>query len=130
MKKIIMAASAITGLLLLTAMLIAPVSKKSSQNAGTDQKPIPANVMKIAQNSCAGCHMEPGMKMAMSLLNISSWDKYTPEKQAAKAKAMCKVVTKNKMPPKRTRASNPDLVPTPDDVRLICDWAASLKVSK
>ena len=130
MKKIITIATAITGVLLLTAMVIAPVSKQSSQNAGKDQKPIPANVMKIAENSCAGCHMEPGMKMAMGVLNLSAWDKYAAEKQAAKAKAMCKFVTKGKMPPKRFKEGNPNAVPTKDDIKVICDWAASLKVSK
>jgi hypothetical protein len=130
MKKIIIIAAAITGVLLLTAMIIAPVSKQSSQITGKDQKPIPANVMKIAEKSCAGCHMEPGMKMAMGVLNLSAWDKYAAEKQAAKAKAMCKFVTKNKMPPKRTRTNNPDLVPTQDDVKIICDWAASLTAGK
>jgi hypothetical protein len=130
MKKIIMSAAAITGALLLTAMIIAPLSELSQQNAGKDQKPIPANVMKIVENSCAGCHMEPGTKMAMSLLNLSSWDKYTLEKQAAKAQAMCKFVTKGKMPPKHFKDNNPNAVPTKDDVRIICDWAASLKVNK
>lgn len=130
MKKIIMIAAAITGFLFLTAMVIAPVSKQSSQNAGKEQKPIPANVMKIAGKSCAGCHMEPGMKMALGVLNLSAWDTYDAEKQVAKAQAMCKFVTKGKMPPKRFKEGNPNAVPTKDDKKAICDWAASLKVSK
>jgi hypothetical protein len=70
------------------------------------------------------------MKFALSFLNLSAWDKYTPEKQASKAKAMCKKVTKNKMPPKSYRKNNPDAVLAEEDIKTICNWSASLQVNK
>lgn len=130
MKKIVIIAAALAGIISLSAFLISPVSVQSIQNAGKEQKTIPANVMKIVENSCAGCHSESGMKMARLFLNLSEWDKYNSDKQASKANKMCKLVTKNKMPPKKFRANNPDTVPTKDDIKVICDWAASLKAEK
>jgi hypothetical protein len=40
-----------------------------------------------------------GNGMAMMHLNLTNWDKFSPEKQADKAKDMCKMVSKGKMPP-------------------------------
>ena len=128
MKKLIPIIVAVAGVILLTALRNIPSSELSSPEAGKTQKAIPSDVIKITENSCSGCHNEPGMKKAMIFLNLSDWDKYTPGKQASKAKKMCKLVTKEKMPPKRARANNPDLVPAKNDVKTICDWAASIKV--
>jgi cytochrome c5 len=130
MKKLIPIIVAVAGVILLTALINIPSSVPSSQEAGKTQKAIPANVLKITENSCSGCHNEPGMKMAMLFLDLSDWDKYSTGKQASKAKKMCKLVTKGKMPPKHARANNPDLIPAKNDVKTICDWAASTKVPK
>ena len=86
--------------------------------------------MKIAERSCVKCHTEGGNGMALMHLNLSNWDKYSPEKQASKAKDMCKMVTKDKMPPKSFRESHPDGVPSEAEIKTICDWAASIQVSK
>ena len=122
--------SAIAGVVLLTALISIPASVQSSPEFGMAQKAIPADVLKITDNSCSACHYEPGMKMALTFLNLSEWDKYTPGKQASKAKKMCKFVTKDRMPPKRFRANNPNAVPTKNDVKTICYWAGTIKVSK
>jgi hypothetical protein len=82
--------------------------------------------MKVLDKSCAACHKDPGMKFAQGPFNISTFVNYSPEKQAAKAKAVCNMATKGKMPPKKYQANNPGLVPTKDDIKILCDWAASL----
>jgi hypothetical protein len=64
--------------------------------------------------------------MALMHVDFDKWATYKPEKQADKAKAMCKMVTKAAMPPKSFRNNNPDKVPTEASVRIICNWAASL----
>lgn len=122
MKKIFMIILGVTCLLFITLPAFS-----QAQNTKTSVNAIPENVMKVLQKSCSACHMEPGMKMAMGPLNLSGWDKYAPEKQAAKAKAICNVVTKGKMPPKGYKNNNPDKVPTADDVKIICNWATSLQ---
>jgi cytochrome c5 len=127
MKKSLIIIVAITGIVLLTALTSGTISAQENQKTVVDQKPIPADVIKITDKSCSACHKEPGMKMALSLLNFSAWDKYTAEKQAAKAKAVCNEVTKSKMPPKSYRNNNPGAVPTSDDIKTLCDWATSLQ---
>jgi hypothetical protein len=130
MKRIAMVTVTIAAVLFYAAFVACPVSAQTAQKTCEGQKPIPADVMKFLEKSCIGCHADQGSKMAMSVLNLSAWDKYATKKQAAKAKAMCKMVTKGKMPPKGFREGNPDAVPTPDDIKILCDWANSLQVPK
>jgi len=127
MKKQISIAAAIASVLFITAMIINPVS---AQKEASGSKPIPDNVMKIAEKSCVNCHVEPGNFMAIEHLNLSNWDKYSPEKQASKAKAMCNMVTKEKMPPKNFRKDHPDGVPSTEEIKTICEWAKSIEVPK
>ena len=130
MKKLISIAVAVASVLFITALIITPVTIQSAPKGDGGGKPIPESIMKIAQKSCVNCHTEPGNFMALSHVNLSNWDKYTPEKQAAKAKAMCNMVSKDKMPPKKFREDHPNGVPSKDEIKTICDWAQSLQVTK
>jgi len=125
MKKLFSIVVIVAGVLCITAMIIDPAS--AVKGGGN---PIPEAVNKIAKKSCINCHTEPGNGMALAHVNLSNWDKYSPEKQASKAEAMCKMVTKGKMPPKKFKESHPEGVPTPAEIKTICDWAESLKVTK
>jgi hypothetical protein len=105
------------------------VNTASAQTAGG--KPIPDNVKKIADKSCMKCHIEPGGNgMAASVLNLAKWDTYSADKQAAKAKAMSKMVSKGKMPPKNFKSSHPEGVPSKEEIKTISDWALSLQPPK
>jgi hypothetical protein len=121
---------AITGSLLLFAFTNLQVNGSKSIKTGEGGKPIPENIMKIAEKSCVNCHTEPGNFMAISHLDLSNWNKYSASKQASKAKAMCKMVTKGKMPPKKFRAEHPEGVPSQEEVDAICKWAESLQEPK
>lgn len=127
MKKLIRIAITVASVVFITALITNPVSAKKGGGGG---KPIPEGVMKIAQKSCVNCHTEPGNFMAMSHLNLSKWDNYSPEKQASKAKAMCNMVTKEKMPPKNFRENHLDGIPSKEEIKTICDWAQSIQVTK
>jgi hypothetical protein len=127
MKKLVFTAIAGAIVVFFIAMIIQPLS---AQKGGQMGKPIPADVLKIAEKSCVKCHSEPGSGMALMHLNLSNWDKYSPEKQAAKAEAMCKMVTKEKMPPRKFKESHPDGIPSKEEIKIICDWAQSIKVAK
>ena len=107
----------------ITSLIIIPVTIQSAQKDCNGSKPISDDVMKIAKKSCVHCHTEPGNKMALAHLNLSNWDKFSPDKQADKAKAMCKMVSKGKMPPKNFREKHPDGVPSKAEIKTICDWA-------
>ena len=123
-------AFAILGIVFLTSMIMVHSSAQSSQKDGIVSKPISPAVMKIAERSCVKCHTEGGNGMALMHLNLSNWDKFSLEKQADKAKDMCKMVSKGKMPPKGFREKNPGAAPTKDEVKIICDWATSIQTEK
>lgn len=130
MKKSIMSTVAFMIVFFYTAFILNPVSAQTEQKAVTENKPIPPEVTKVIEKSCINCHAEPGSGMALTSVNLSKWDQYTPEKQASKAKAMCNIVSKGKMPKKSFVKKNPDAVPTKDDIKTLCDWAESLAVTK
>jgi hypothetical protein len=89
-------------------------------------KGIPDSVFNIIENSCTDCHSTDGNGMARSKINFDKWDSYSPEKQASKAEAMCKMLNKGAMPPGNFRKNNPDRVPTAEQVKMICDWAQTV----
>ena len=130
MKKAISIIFAILGIIFLISMIMNHSMAQSSQKDGIVSKPISASVMKIAERSCVKCHTEGGNGMALMHLNLSIWDKFSLEKQADKAKDMCKMVSKGKMPPKGFREKNPGAAPTKDEVKIICDWATSIQIVK
>jgi hypothetical protein len=112
--------------LLMTALMNNNVSAQTAQ----PNRPIPDEILNVASKSCVKCHSTPGNMMALSHLNLSKWDTYTTEKQAAKAKDMCDMITKGKMPPKKFKEQNPGFTLTSDEIKLICDWSTSIQVSK
>jgi hypothetical protein len=129
MKKLIYLFIAIASVFIITALIITTVIAQPAPKDG-GSKPIPESVMKIAEKSCVHCHAEPGNKMAMSHVNLSKWDNYSTKKQAAKSNSMCKMVSEDKMPPKKFRETHPDGVPSKTEIKTICDWAQSIQIYK
>ena len=126
MKKFTLILVAIASVISFTAFMNNPGSVQAVQK----NKSIPDDVLMIAKKSCINCHAEPGKTMALSHVNLSKWNTYTAEKQATKATAMCNMITKGKMPPKEFKEKNPDFVLTKDEIKTICDWSASIQVTK
>jgi len=115
------------GLLIFHFLMINQVLAQSSQKGSEAARPIPPIVLKAFEKSCLNCHSANGNFMAESKVNLSKWVDYSPEKQAAKAKAMCKEISSGDMPPKKFRKKHPEDIPTSDDIKIICDWAQSLQ---
>lgn len=113
----------LAGLLLLNPSTVFSGSPQKSGKKAT----FPENVGKVAEKSCMPCHSAPGNRMAMAHVNLDKWGEYSAEKQAKKAAAMCKMVSKGAMPPKSFRNNNPDKVPTQKDVEVICEWSKTLQ---
>jgi uncharacterized membrane protein len=126
MKKFTLITVAIASAFSFSALVNNPLSAQTVQNT----KPIPEDVLMIAKKSCIDCHAEPGKKMALLHVNLTKWDSYTAKKQASKANAMCKMITKGKMPPKKFKEQNPGFMITKDEIKIICDWSTSIQVSK
>jgi hypothetical protein len=89
--------------------------------------PIPEDIVKIFQASCYACHGSNGKFLPMTKLNFSKWADYGAEKQAEKASKICSVLTEGSMPTKSAREANPELIPTKEQIELVCKWAESLK---
>ena len=126
MKKIKIIELTIAAFIPLIAIICNPLQAQTIQKSN----PIPDNVVMIAKKSCINCHAEPGKKIALMHVNLSKWDTYTAEKQADRAKDMCNMISKGKMPPKEFKKDNPGFVITADEIKTICDWSASLQAPK
>jgi hypothetical protein len=129
MKKVFSFVGLTAAILILGIWILNPV-KAGTSDKEKPGKPIPENIMKIAEKSCVKCHTSGGNSMALSHVNLSKWNEMSPEKQAAKAADMCKEMTKDKMPPKSFRDKNPKGVPSKEEIKEICDWATSLEMPK
>jgi hypothetical protein len=129
MKTIIKITAAISCAVLFVALIANPVSAQTNNNEKIAPASLPADVSKVLTTSCIKCHMEPGNSMALSHVNFSKWDSYGADKQASKAAAMSKEISKGKMPPKGFKKDNPDKVPTEADIKVIADWAKSMQAS-
>jgi mono/diheme cytochrome c family protein len=126
MKKAFSITVAIICVVFTTTLILSAQNTKKEEGKGQ----IPANIMKVAERSCASCHTDPGNMMAKSHVNLSEWDKYSPEKQADKAKDMCAMVTKSKMPPKSYLTKHPDAALSAGELKALCDWAESIQLAK
>lgn len=116
-------------MLLTVALLVimANVRIASGQDKKEQSSPIPEKIHKVFQTSCMPCHWNDGKKMALMRINFSKWEEYDANKEAKKASLICKTLNKGKMPPKSVRKSVPELIPTKEQIDLICGWAESLK---
>jgi hypothetical protein len=130
MKKSIWITLGVVCVVVFASFIINKITASPTGKSSGMSKPIPADVMRIADKSCVKCHTEPGDFMAISHLNLTNWDKYSPEKQADKAKKMCAMVTKDKMPPKGFREKHPEGIPSDKELKTICDWAQSIQMAK
>jgi mono/diheme cytochrome c family protein len=91
---------------------------------------IPVDLQLIFKKSCMDCHAKGGSSFAMSILNFSEWQNYTPGKQIKKASAICNEISNGAMPPKSFRKTHPDAIPTEAQIDTICKWSAALKQNK
>lgn len=107
--------------------MMASIQITSCQTAKEQPSAIPDNINKILKVSCLNCHGSDGRLLALVKLNLSKWDEFTAAEKANKAAGICYEMTEGKMPPKSTRKSNPELIPSAEQIELICKWAESLK---
>ncbi len=130
MKKAISITIALVCVLFIFTLIIDQLNAQGTKK-GEMPAPLPTDISKIVDKSCAPCHAQPSSNfMALSHVNFSDWEKYAPAKQAAKAKDMCTQVTKNKMPPSIFTTKRPDLAVSTDELNTLCNWANSLQGGK
>jgi len=89
---------------------------------------IPENVKAIIDNKCMSCHSDEAKggksKMKMNFDKLSNGD-YSTGKVISKLDKIVKMLGKDKMPPEKFLAKNPDKKLTSEETKLISDWASS-----
>jgi mono/diheme cytochrome c family protein len=128
MKKLVHLKGMLSKLTILAMLL--NIHNASGQTGKKEQIVIPDDIYKIFQISCISCHGNDGGRFPKSKLNFSRWDSYSAAKEAEKATLICTQVRKGKMPPKSARESIPEIIPTKEQIDLICKWVESLKSGK
>jgi mono/diheme cytochrome c family protein len=108
-------------------VMLGSIRITSGQTVKEPSSPIPDDINKIFQASCFKCHGSNGRMLPMAKLNFSKWAEYGAEKEAERASKICSELTEGLMPPKSVRKSNPELIPTKEEIELICKWAETLK---
>ncbi|MEI6766263.1 MAG: heme-binding domain-containing protein [Bacteroidota bacterium] len=131
MKKVMLMLSVLAVAIVASSFVLAPAKAvngaKSKLTASTS---IPADVYKVFEKSCIACHSDGGNGMAAGMVNFPKWDTYNAKKQAKKSAAVCKAITKGSMPPGSYKTSHPEAIPNAQDIKLVTDWATSLKIKK
>jgi hypothetical protein len=113
-------------LLFLVLFILNPNALKAQKGKGT-YYPIPEDVNTIFSASCMKCHGEKGGRFPKTKLNFSKWKTYGQSREAEKAALICTVLKKGTMPPKSAREKGSVIIPTKEQVDIICQWAESLK---
>lgn len=143
-KKILLA---LLGLVLI-AQFVRP-AKNASAGTGpndiTTRHPVPANVSALLQRACYDCHsnhthypwyaavqpvgwwLAKHVKDGKRHLNFSEFAAYTPKRAQTKAGEIIDEVEQKKMPLKSYTWMHPDSRLTPEEIRLITDWAEELE---
>jgi mono/diheme cytochrome c family protein len=91
---------------------------------------IPDDLKVVFTNSCMPCHSDKGKEMAKIMLNFSKWNNYSWRTQVQKSRAICRMISKNEMPPAPFRESSPELALTKEQKDNICKWVNAKVVKK
>jgi len=106
--------------------ILANITIAGGQTLPEQSSQIPANVNKIFLTSCISCHGSNGKLLALTKVNFSKWAEYGAEKEAVKASLICSTLRKGVMPPESATKLNPEIIPTKEQIDIICKWAESL----
>jgi mono/diheme cytochrome c family protein len=108
------------------ALAFRPANASGSAKFNESNPELPDSIAKVIHKACLDCHGEDGNGMAKAHVNFGKWNTYDVKKQADKALAISKVLSKGSMPPGKWRKNNPDNIPTQAEVDLIKNWARAL----
>jgi hypothetical protein len=119
----------VASILISVSFIFGPRSVMGSMPGAPEEpgKALPDSIQKFVQRACMDCHADDGSAMARGKLNFTKWGSYDSEKQAKKANAMAKELSKGDMPPKKWRANNADDVPTPAETDMVVKWAKTFQ---
>jgi len=106
---------------------------------------VPPDVAAILKRSCSDCHtnettypwysqitpvnwwLKDHVDEGRGELNFSSWGTYSPKRKAKKFEELCEQVESGAMPLPSYLWGHRDAALAPDDARLLCAWATSVR---
>lgn len=115
---------------ILLMVLLVNVQIASGQTTQKQTIVIPDDINAIFNNSCMSCHGVKGGILSLAKLNFAKWERYGAAKETERASKICDMLSAGKMPPEKFRKLNPELIPTKEQIELICKWAESLRTSE
>jgi len=97
-----------------------------SQSMQKSESTYPAEVKKVIDGKCYGCHSEKGKSQdAKDALLWDSLLNLPKSSQIATLDEIIKVLNENKMPPEGAVKKNPEMKMSPDEIRILKLWAES-----
>jgi mono/diheme cytochrome c family protein len=99
-----------------------PVSQSMQKSEST----YPAEVKKVIDGKCYGCHSDKGKSQdAKDALLWDSLLNLPKSSQIATLDEIIKVLNENKMPPEGAVKKNPEMKLSPEEIRILKSWAES-----
>lgn len=118
-SSFVVVALVIAGFLLVQS---SPVRKDMQNNASF----FPADVKKVIDNKCYGCHSAQGKSpVAKGALLWDSLPNLKKSRIVAKLDNIVRVLQKNIMPPAGVVKKNPEMKLLPEESKLLQSWAVS-----
>ncbi len=105
-------------------LLIISVVLMSSKVTLSDDA-IPADVEKILDRSCYGCHTT-GAKAedAVKAVDFKKWEELKPTKKVGALNEIKEVIEKDAMPPEKIIKKYPEMALSEDDKEMILKWVS------
>lgn len=99
-------------------------AEKSQQTVQDETFQIPADVQKVLDNSCVGCHTSDSKnvkaKQKLKFEDLTSMKSY---KLSGKLSDIAKEIEEDKMPPSKFLENYPDKKLSAEDKALVLNWA-------
>jgi len=101
-----------------------PELKKVDEEVFVNDSSVPADVKKVIDNKCYGCHnSESKNEKGKKKLSFDKLSALSVAKQVGKYEEIHEVVTEAKMPPKKFLAKYPDKALSADETKALLTWA-------
>jgi len=108
-------------------LLFNPDKVQSQKKVPLITNSFPADVSVVLRKCCINCHDTGENENSKVMWNYSKWDTYSSEERSKHAKTMCNYMSSQRMPPASARSVKPEIIPTPEDIDIICKWSNSYK---
>jgi hypothetical protein len=123
MKRIHFVFLAISIITILSIIFFSPVKVQSQKRTLLITTSFPDNVNVVLRKCCIACHDSGENENSKIMWNYSKWNTYSAELQSQHAKSMCNYMSSQRMPPNSARNTDPNIIPTPEDIDIVCQWS-------